>query len=438
MNIAVIGLGYVGGTAAACFSDIGHNVYGIDHDENKVKPYLLGKAPFYEKGLDSLIRANLDEGRLKFTTKISEGIKKAEAIVVAVGTPPLPDGRPDITGMEKVAKEIGESLDHYAVIIEKSTVPIRTAETMDKIMSEHLSEDLYSLAACPEFLRESTAVYDFMNPDRIVMGTDDEIAGQKLVELYKDITAPVLHTSIKAAEIIKHASNAFLYMKIAFAYSVGQLCDAEGDVNAEEVLKGVGLDKRIGESFLQLGPGVGGMCFPKDLDAFISIFKQYDVFPGLFDAVREVNKYQKDVYFNKVVNAFDGDISNKKLGILGLAFKAGTDDMRMSASIDIIKALKGRGAKIIAYDPKAMENAKKELPFIDYAKNTEEVLDNSEALLILTEWPEFKDLDIIKMRDKVDKIIDGRNLYKTKRMIELGYKYDSMGRPLKAFSKKSS
>ncbi len=438
MKIAVIGLGYVGGTTAACFAEIGHEVCGIDHDADKVRPYLSGKAPFYEKGLDQKIRDNLNEGRLKFTTSISEGIKQAEAIIIAVGTPPLPDGRPDITGMEKVAKEIGESLDHYAVIIEKSTVPIRTAETMDRIMSKHLPKDLYSLAACPEFLRESTAVSDFMNPDRIVMGTDDEIAGQKVVELYKDITAPVLHTSIKAAEMIKHASNAFLYMKIAFAYSVGQLCDAEGDVNAEQVLKGVGLDKRIGESFLQLGPGVGGMCFPKDLDAFISMFKQYHVFPGLFDAVREVNRYQKDNYANKVLNAFDGDVSGKTLGILGLAFKAGTDDMRMAASIDIIKELQNQGAEIIAYDPKAMENAKQELPDVEYAESINMVTNCTNALLILTEWPEFADLDIVELRKKIDIIIDGRNLFKTKRMIDLGYKYDSMGRPLKAFLRKVS
>ncbi|MBD3361866.1 nucleotide sugar dehydrogenase [Candidatus Woesearchaeota archaeon] len=431
MKISVIGMGYVGGTTAACFAELGHEVWGIDHDDKKIEVYNSGKAPFYEKGLDRLIKHNSAEGRLHFTTNISEGIKEAQVIILAVGTPPKEDGSPDLGTIEKVAQEIGNSLKHYAVIVEKSTVPIRTAEWMCSILGKYLESDKFDVAACPEFLRESTAVHDFMNPDRIAIGTDSDRAAQVLFELYKPIVAPKIHTSIKAAEMIKHAVNAALYMKIAFAFSVSQLCDAEGNVDCVEVLKGVGLDKRIGESFLQPGPGVGGFCFPKDLDAWISIHKKYGVYSGLFEAVREINRLQKQHVVNKIINSFNGDINGKKIGVLGLAFKAGTNDMRLAASIDIIKSLQSKGAKIIAYDPKAMEDAKKIFTDVEYAPHSLHVAENSDALVIMTEWPEFKELDIKKLREKIGIIIDTRNMYEPRRMKQLRYVYDCMGRPIK-------
>ncbi|MBN1644769.1 UDP-glucose/GDP-mannose dehydrogenase family protein [Candidatus Woesearchaeota archaeon] len=430
MKIAVIGMGYVGGTTAACFAELGHEVWGIDHDAKKIQLYKTGKAPFYEKGLDRLIKHNSSEGRLNFTTNISEGIKEAKVIIIAVGTPPKEDGSPDLSAMEKVAQEIGESLDHYAVIVEKSTVPIRTGEWMNKILGKHLSKERFDIAACPEFLQESTAVSDFMKPDRIVIGADSEKASPILFELYKPIVAPKIHTSIKAAEMIKHAVNAALYTKIAFAFSVSQLCDAEGNVDCIEVLRGVGLDKRVGEAFLQPGPGVGGFCFPKDLDALIAIQKQFRVYPGLFEAVREINKLQKNHVVNKVIKSFDGDISNQIIGVLGLAFKAGTNDMRLAASIDIIKELQKKGATIVAYDPKAMDEAKQIFTNIEYANSSEEVAEKSNALLILTEWPEFQELDMKKIREKLKIVIDTRNLFEPKRMKQLGYIYYCMGRPI--------
>lgn len=424
-------MGYVGGTTAACFAELGHEVIGVDHDSEKISTYKSGKAPFYEKGLNRLIKHNSAEGRLHFTTSISEGIKNAQVIILSVGTPPRLDGSPDLSAMEKVAQEIGASLDHYAVIVEKSTVPIRTAEWMCEILGKYLPKEKFDVAACPEFLQESTAVKDFMKPDRVAIGTDSEKAAQILFELYKPIIAPKIHTSIKAAEMIKHAVNAALFTKIAFAFTVSQLCDAEGDVDSIEVLQGVGLDKRIGESFLQPGPGVGGFCFPKDLDAWIAVHKKFGVYAGLFEAVREINRRQKEHFVNKVVKAFKGDLSGKKIGVLGLSFKAGTNDMRLSASIDIIKQLQSKGSKIIAYDPKAMDEAKKIFENVEYASSSEKVADASDALLILTEWPEFSDLDMKEMRDKVGIVIDGRNLFEPRRMKQLGYHYDCMGRPLK-------
>lgn len=431
MKIAIIGMGYVGGTTAACFAELGHSVWGIDHDEKKIAMYTSGKAPFYEKGLDRLVQHNSSEGRLHFTTNIAEGIKNAQVIILAVGTPPQEDGSPDLGAIERVAQEIGKSLDHYAVIVEKSTVPIRTAEWMCSILGKYLDKDKFDVAACPEFLRESTAVSDFMNPDRIAIGTDSDKAAQVLFDLYKPIVAPKIHTSIKAAEMIKHAVNAALYMKIAFAFSVSQLCDAEGDVDCVEVLKGVGLDKRIGEAFLQPGPGVGGFCFPKDLDAWISLHKKYGVYPGLFEAIREINQLQKKHVINKIIKSFKGDVNGKTIGVLGLAFKAGTNDMRLAASIDIINSLQSKGAKIVAYDPKAMEEAKTILSNVEYGMHSEHVAEMSDALIIMTEWPEFKDLDVKKLREHVGIVVDTRNMYEPRRMKQLGYVYACMGRPMK-------
>lgn len=431
MKIAVIGLGCVGGTTAACFAELGNDVCGIDCDAKKIEIYKSGKAPFHENGLNRLIRHNIAEGRLKFTTSIDEGIKQAQVILIAVGTPPKPDGSMDLSAMEKVTREIGESLDHYAVIVEKSTVPVRTAEWVETILSKYVSKDKFDVAACPEFLSESTAVKDFMNPNRIVIGTENEKAAQLLFELYKPIIAPKIHTSIKAAEMIKHASNAFLYTKVAFAFIVSQLCDAEGGVDCLEVLRGVGLDKRIGEKFLQPGPGVGGFCWPKDLESWIALHKEFGVYPGLFEAVRKINEDQKKHVVSKIVKAFNGNINNVAIGVLGLAFKPGTSDMRKAASIDIIKQLQEKGAKIIAYDPKAMDEAKKVFTGVEYAPNSEKVADQSDALLILTEWQEFQELDMRAIREKVGIVVDGRNLFEPRRMSQLGYLYDCIGRPLK-------
>ena len=447
MKIAVVGMGFVGATVAAGFAEKGHDVVGI---ENNLERYTLlhkGKIPFYEPGLPELFIRNVAEGRLRIEKETAEGVKDPdlEAILIAVGTPPLPDGRPDLGYVEAAAIEIAKSLDHYAVIVEKSTVPVRTGDWLRNIMQKYIQCD-FDVAACPEFLRESTAVNDFFNPDRIVIGTDSRKAFEVLSELYRSLGAvPIIPMSIEEAEITKHVSNAMLFQRIAVAQTVSQLADAL-EFDYEHVMKGVGLDRRIGPEFLKAGL-VGGFCFPKDREAFVSILNDAEVYAGLFESVGEVNERQKQCVVDKIINMIEEEICGfttgiglKRIGVLGLSFKSNTSDVRLSPAIDIIKKLHKYGANVIVYDPQAMEEAKhlgrtdsnyKFLLDITYCNNAYEVAEQSELLAILTEWKEFADLDLGRILPHVRQIVDARNLFDPMRMKNLGFEYDSMGRPLK-------
>ena len=431
MKIAVIGSGYVGLVTGACFADLGNEVICVDNDLDKIKKLKNNKIPFYEPGLDNLVKVNVREKRLSFASEISEGVKESEVIFIAVGTPPREDGSADLSAIERVGKEIGTNINGYKLIVEKSTVPVRTGEWLRNVIEKYnVNNCEFDVASNPEFLREGTAIQDFMNPDRIVIGVENEKAAQILISLYQPLNAPILVTDIKSAEIIKHASNAFLSMKISFINAVANICELAG-ADIKKVAKGIGLDKRIGEAFLNAGLGYGGFCFPKDLDAFIAISKDLGYDFKLLKEVRNINDYQKLFPVRKLKEIY-GNLSGKNIGILGLAFKPNTDDMRLAPSIDIINALHKEGANIKAYDPEAMENAKKIFKdvSITYCDNSYEVAKDSDAIVIVTEWNEFKYLDLFKIKDlmKDNVIIDGRNIYDRKKIEKLGFKYKAVGR----------
>ncbi|MEM4282401.1 MAG: UDP-glucose/GDP-mannose dehydrogenase family protein [Candidatus Woesearchaeota archaeon] len=428
MRLSIIGSGYVGLVTGAVFAEKGNQVVCIDNDKKKIELLKNEKIPIYEPGLEELVLAHKSEGRLRFTTDIASGIKDSEVVFICVGTPPKKDGSPDLTSIEHVAKEISKSMKGYKVIVEKSTVPVMTADWMKELMQKYLEKADFDIAVNPEFLREGSALKDAMNPDRIVIGTDSQKADAILTELYKPFNAPIIHTDMRSAELIKHASNAFLAMKISYANLVSRLCEAAG-ADIEVVMKGIGADKRIGYDFLKAGIGYGGFCFPKDLDAFIHTFERHGITPSLLKAVSEINVSQRKYFVEKIEKELGG-VKGKRLGVLGLAFKPNTDDMRFAPSIDIISKLQELGAGIAAYDPKAMENAKKILKNITYCTNPYAAAENADALLILTEWDEFKHLRIerIKKQLKQPIIFDGRNIYDPQRMHQLGIKYFSIGR----------
>ena len=429
MKVAVIGIGYVGLTQAACLAELGNEVIGIDNDHKKIELLKSGVIPIYEKGMHSIIFSNVKENRLRFSTDIKD-VDGSEIIFICVGTPPKEDGKPDLKYVENVAQQIGDVLNHYAVIVEKSTVPVRTAEWMKNILKNKLKTD-FDVAVNPEFLREGTAIEDFMHPDRIVIGTESSRAYALLSELYKPLNSPMLHVGLESAEMIKHGSNAFLAMKISYANMLSRLCEKTG-ADVETVTKGIGLDKRIGADFFKAGIGYGGFCFPKDLDAFVSVLEEHEVDASLLKAVKKLNDSQAEHFVNKIVSIM-GNIKDKKIAVLGLAFKAGTDDMRLSQTIPIISKLHSFGANVYAYDPKAMENAKKleELKGkANFVSSIEQAVEGCDALAILTEWPEFKDLDFNKIKESTNLIFDGRNLFNVDRMKAAGFKYYSIGRNL--------
>ena len=431
MKIAVIGSGYVGLVTGACFADLGNEVICVDNDLEKVKKLKDEEIPFYEPGLENLVKVNVREKRLSFTSNISEGVKNSQVIFIAVGTPPKEDGSADLSAIERVGKEIGANLNGYKLIVEKSTVPVRTGEWLRKVIEKYnINNCEFDVASNPEFLREGTAINDFMNPDRIVIGVENRKAAQILVSLYEPLNAPILVTDIKSAEIIKHASNAFLSMKISFINAVANVCELAG-ADVKKVAKGIGLDKRIGEAFLNAGIGYGGFCFPKDLDAFIAISQSLGYDFKLLKEVRNINNFQKLFPVRKLKEIFSS-LKDKTIGVLGLAFKPNTDDMRLAPSIDIINSLYNEGAQIKVFDPVAMDNAKKIFKDleIEYCENPYDVAEDSEALIIVTEWNEFKYLDLLKIKElmKGNVIIDGRNIYDRKKVEKLGFVYKAVGR----------
>ncbi len=430
MNICIIGSGYVGLVSGACFADLGNRVTCVDSDEVKISKLKAGQIPIYEPGLKELVKRNRKDGRLSFTTSIREGVKRSEVIFIAVGTPPKDNGEADLTFVERVSREIASSMPSYRIIIDKSTVPVNTGEWVKRTIKIHNKRNIkYDVASNPEFLREGSAIDDFMHPDRIVIGVESEKAGKILAELYKPLNAPMVVTDIKSAELIKHASNSFLAMKISFINAISNICDKVG-ADVSEVAGGIGMDKRIGASFLNAGIGFGGFCFPKDLASFIRISEKAGYDFRLLKEVQAINDAQRMVLLKKI-EAEVWNMPGKTIGILGLAFKPNTDDIRFAPSLDIIAMLLKEGAKVKAYDPVAMSKAKALFKKdVKFCKDPYDAARGSDCLVIVTEWNEFKELDFDKIRKIMAQpvIIDGRNMYDPENIKKRGFKYAGIGR----------
>ncbi len=429
MRICVIGTGYVGLVTGTCLADLGNQVICVDNNQEKINMLKRGKMPIYEPGLAELVVKNTREKRLKFTTKIKEGVEQSQIIFISVNTPPKQDGEADLSFVETVTAEIAVHMREYKIIVEKSTVPVETGERIMqtiKLYNTHKTD--FDVVSNPEFLREGSAIKDTMHPDRIVLGVSSKRAEKIMRELYRPLKAPVIVTDIKSSEIIKHASNSFLATKISFANAVANICDRVG-ADVEKVAEGMGYDKRIGREFLNAGVGFGGSCFPKDLAAFIYIAKKSGYDFELLKAVQKINEQQKKLLLQKIEESL-WVLKNKTIGILGLAFKPETDDLRFAPAIDIIKSLQSEGAKIKAYDPIAMAKARKILTGVKYGRNAYEVARGSDLLVIITDWNEFKELDLgrIKKLLKTPAIVDGRNIYDPAKMKKHGFIYKSIGR----------
>jgi len=429
MRIAIAGAGYVGLVTGACFAELGNKVICVDVDEDKINKLNNNIIPIYEPGLEEMVVNNRKNNRLIFTTDLKNAIKNSDVIFICVGTPPRSNGEADLSYVEDVAKAIADVMDSYKLIVEKSTVPVETGEKVaDSIRSYNIHKVEFDVVSNPEFLREGSAINDFMHPDRIVVGCESTRAKQIIESLYAPLKAPIIFTDIKSAEIIKHASNSFLAAKISFINAIANICELSG-ADVEKVAEGMGYDKRIGSSFLNAGIGYGGFCFPKDAEAFIRISEKIGYDFKMLKAVQEINKEQRKRFVKKIEMAL-WNLKGKTIGVLGLAFKPNTDDMRFAPSVDIIKELKREGAIIKAYDPEAMNKSKNILRDIEYSSNPYEAAKGSDALLILTEWEEFRKIDLSKIKSlmKFPLVIDGRNIYAPEEMREKGFKYISIGR----------
>ncbi|MBW2075077.1 MAG: UDP-glucose/GDP-mannose dehydrogenase family protein [Deltaproteobacteria bacterium] len=434
MNICVVGVGYVGLVTGACFSEFGLRVSCVDKDTSKIDLLEQGKVPIHEPGLAELIEKNVKEGRLAFTTDIKESVRNALVIFIAVGTPSDEEGSADLRYVEEVARSIGQTMNGYKVVVTKSTVPVGTGKMIEAIIKENQTAPCaFDVVSNPEFLREGSAIEDFMRPNRVVIGAESEQAVAILKDLYRPlylIETPFVTTDIATAEMIKYASNAFLATKISFINEMATICERVG-ADVHKVAKGMGLDRRIGSKFLHPGPGFGGSCFPKDTRAISQIAKQYGYEFEIVDAVIRVNEKRPRMMIEKVVSALDGNLRDAVLGVLGLTFKPNTDDMRESPTIPIIKGLQEKGAKIQAYDPAGMEQAKKYLSNIDYKKDLYAVAEGADALVLTTEWNQFRNIDWERVRKVLKQriVVDLRNIYDPQRMRALGFQYTSIGRP---------
>lgn len=429
MNISIIGSGYVGLVTGACFAELGNCVLCADSDNKKITMLKKGAIPIYEPGLEELVANNLKKQRLLFTSNIKEAVKASEIIFIAVGTPSLENGEADLTGIENVARNIALNMTGYRLIVEKSTVPVETGGWVKHTISTYLRHKVkFDVASNPEFLREGSAISDFMHPDRIVLGVESKRAEGLLVNLYRPLNAPIVVTNIKSAELIKHASNAFLATKISFINAISCICDKVG-ADVIEVACGMGLDKRIGRDFLNAGIGYGGSCFPKDLDAFITISEKLGYNFELLKSVKDINERQKNSILKKIKDAL-WIIKDKTIGILGLSFKPNTDDIRNAPSLDIIRALILEGAKLKIYDPQVKAKAKEILTEAQFCKDPYQACRRSDCLLVITEWDEFKELDFARLKKLMKRplIIDGRNIYEPKKMQALGFTYIGVGR----------
>jgi len=429
MHISIIGTGYVGLVTGACFAELGNQVTCADNDLKKIAGLKKGLVPIYEPGLEELVRLNLKKKRLKFTAQIGEAVRASEVIFIAVGTPALKNGEADLTGIEHVARSIALNMDGYRLIVEKSTVPVETCTWIRNTISTYIKKNYkFDVVSNPEFLREGSALSDFIHADRIVVGAESARSKQIMTKLYQPLGRPILITNIKSAELIKHASNAFLATKISFINALSRICDSVG-ADIKEVAQGMGLDSRIGHAFLQAGVGYGGSCFPKDLDAFITIAEKLGFDFEILKAVKNTNLQQKRYVLSKVKDAL-WIIKDKTIAVLGLAFKPDTDDLRNAPSLELINGLLSEGAKVKVYDPKAMTKAKKILKHVTFCKDAYQAARGADCLIIVTEWNEFKELDFSRLKKMLKRplLVDGRNIYDVKLLKDLGFIYVGVGR----------
>lgn len=430
MKITFVGHGYVGLVTASVFADFGNTVYVIGRDSEKIENLKKGILPIYEPGLEELVRRNYEAGRLIFTLDYVPAIPESDIVFTAVGTPPKSTGEADLSNVLKVAEELGRNLSGYTVIATKSTVPVGTNKVIQKIIQDVKEEKAeFDMASCPEFLREGTAISDTMNPDRIVIGTESDRARDLLVELHSTITGERVFTNLETAEMIKYASNSFLATKISYANAIAKLSELVG-ADGPQVLEGIGMDTRIGKKFLSPGPGYGGSCFPKDVKALIAISESYGYEFSLLKEVESINKQAQHDIVRKVEEMLGGDVNGKKIAVLGLAFKPNTDDMRDAPSIPILTKLMEKGAHVSGCDPEASNNAKKIMPNIQYVQDPYEASRDADLLLVMTEWNEFKEVDLekIKLLMRGANIVDARNIYEKEKATMLGFNYIGVGR----------
>ncbi|WP_426434886.1 UDP-glucose dehydrogenase family protein [Bradyrhizobium genosp. P] len=433
MRIAMIGTGYVGLVSGACFAEFGHDVTCVDKDAGKIAALHRGEIPIYEPGLDALVATNVKAKRLDFTTDLTEPVAEADAVFIAVGTPSRRgDGHADLTYVYAAAREIAQALSGFTVVVTKSTVPVGTGDEVERIIRETNPKADVVVASNPEFLREGAAIRDFKFPDRIVVGTSDERGRKVIGNIYRPLSlnqAPLMFTTRRTAELIKYAANAFLATKITFINEIADLSEKVG-ANVQEVARGIGLDNRIGTKFLHAGPGFGGSCFPKDTRALIKIAQDYDVQLRIVEAVLAVNENRKRAMARKVSHALGGALRDKTIGVLGLTFKPDTDDMREAPSIPLVTGLLDMGAKVRAHDPAGMEQARSELPSIDYCDDAYVCAKDADALVIVTEWVQFRALDLQRLKEVMAQpvIVDLRNVYRPEDMEAAGFIYKSVGR----------
>jgi UDPglucose 6-dehydrogenase len=430
MKLTIIGTGYVGLVTGTCFAEVGHQVICVDKDAAKVKLLKSGGMPIYEPGLDELVKKNTAAGRLSFTNSTAEGVEQSDIIFIAVPTPPQDDGSVDLSFMESVSREVAQSMTSYKIVVDKSTVPVKTGDKVAETIKRYCKAKVeFDVVSNPEFLREGFAVDDFMKPDRVVIGVRSPRPVQAMSKVYEPFKAPIIFTDINSAELIKHAANSFLALKISYINAVSVICEASG-ANVQEVANGMGMDARIGRRFLDAGLGFGGSCFPKDLSAFIKISEQLGYDFRLLKEVQRINAGQMDRFVEKIVDTL-WVLKDKTIGVLGLAFKQNTDDVRLSPAIDLCHRLQKEGAKLRVHDPKAMEKAKAVLEKVEYVADMNKVADGCDALVIATEWPEFKKLNLEHARKVLTHpiLFDGRNLFDREEMEKLGFIYKSIGRP---------
>lgn len=433
MHIAMIGAGYVGLVSGACFADFGHDVCCVDKNEQKITSLLKGEIPIFEPGLDELVGKNVREGRLAFSTDLTEAVRKADAVFIAVGTPSRRgDGHADLSYVYQAAREVAEVMDGYTVVVTKSTVPVGTGDEVERLIREVRPDAQFAVVSNPEFLREGAAIADFKIPDRIVIGAEDERSKTLISEIYRPLflnQAPIFATSRRTAELIKYAANAFLATKITFINEMADLCEKVG-ADVQDVARGMGMDNRIGSKFLHAGPGYGGSCFPKDTLALIKTAQDYDAPTRVVEIVAAVNDQRKRAMGRKIIAACGGSVRGKTIALLGLTFKQNTDDMRDAPSIAIVAALQDAGATVRAYDPQGAEQARLVLRDVDYAASAYSCADGADALVIVTEWDMFRGLDLerIKSAMRTPTLIDLRNVYSPDDVRARGFSYTSVGR----------
>lgn len=427
MKICVIGTGYVGLVTGVCMADLGNDVTCVDIDVKKIANLKKNILPIYEPGLEELVKRN--KARITFTTDLKIGVKKSDIIFIAVGTPPKENGEADLSYVKSAAKTIGKNINGYKIIVDKSTVPVGMGDLVESIIEDNSkNKHKFDVVSSPEFLKEGSAIYDFMNPDRVVIGAKNRQAAETVAQIFKPLNTKVVITDLRSAEMIKYASNSFLATKISFINEIANICEKVG-ADVETVASGMGLDRRIGRLFLNAGAGFGGSCFPKDVSALVNIARKEDYEPLILNSVVEVNRLQKKHLLNKIKRML-GTIEGRQIGILGIAFKPNTDDIREAVAIEIMSALLEKGCRIKAFDPVAMPNAKKELKGVNYVKDAYAAASGVECLVVMTEWNEFKELDLKKIKSLMKKhiIVDGRNIYDPAKMKKLGFEYTGIGR----------